>query len=495
MPGELVAAEQEMLMGHAHEGSVRDRWARLRFAIVGPLLVAPPAAGELHQTLQELSARTWRHPSTGMPIQFGVSTIERWFYAARAAPQDPMSVLKTRVRADAGAARTIAPALSAAIDAQYREHPSWSCQLHYDNLRVALAGDAALPSYSTLRRYLKAQGLFKQPRRRARQSTGELAATAWRGSHEVRSFELEHVNALWHLDFHHGSRPVLTAGGQWLTPMLLGVLDDRSRLACHVQWYLDESAQSLVHGLCQAFAKRALPRALLTDNGSAMLSAEFAGGLQALGIVHETTLPYSAYQNAKQEVFWARVEGRLLAMLEGVAPLRLELLNTATQAWAEQEYQRSVHGEIKTSPLARYLAGPDVGRACPDSTSLRRAFCLEVSRRQRVSDGTVSLDGQRFEIPARYRHLERLHLRYARWDLSSVELVDARRGTRLCALYPLDKAANANSARRRLEPTTPSPAPLPASSMAPLLKKLMADYAATGLPPAYLPTQHDPEPA
>ena len=30
--------------------------------------------------------------------------------------------------------------------------------------------------------------------------------------------------------------------------------------------------------------------------------------------------------------------------------------------------------------------------------------------------------------------------------------------------------------------------PLPSSGMAPLLRQLIAEYAATGLPPAYLPT-------
>ena len=32
------------------------------------------------------------------------------------------------------------------------------------------------------------------------------------------------------------------------------------------------------------------------------------------------------YQNAKQESFWGRVEGRLMAMLEGEQALTLELL-------------------------------------------------------------------------------------------------------------------------------------------------------------------------
>ena len=33
-----------------------DRWARLRFAIIGPLLAAPPQPGELHKALERLAA-------------------------------------------------------------------------------------------------------------------------------------------------------------------------------------------------------------------------------------------------------------------------------------------------------------------------------------------------------------------------------------------------------------------------------------------------------
>jgi putative transposase len=182
---------------------------------------------------------------------------------------------------------------------------------------------------------------------------------------EVRSFEIAYVHGLWHLDFHHGSRKVLTREGRWTTPLLLGVLDDCSRLACHVQWYLEETAENLVHGLCQAFQKRALPRALMTDNGSAMLAEEVRRGLHDLSILHETTLPYSPYQNAKQEVFWATVEGRLIAMLDGLEELTLDLLNEATQAWVEREYHRTRHSELGCTPLERYLRGPDVGRDSP----------------------------------------------------------------------------------------------------------------------------------
>jgi transposase InsO family protein len=158
-----------------------------------------------------------------------------------------------------------------------------------------------------------------------------LAASERLQSREVRSFELDHVNGPWYLDFHRGSRKVLTRQGIWVTPMALAVLDDRSRLACHVQRYLDEICKSLVHGLSQALQRRALPRALMSDNGAPMPAEEFAAGLHHLGIVHQTTVAYSPYQSGKQESFSRRIERRLIAMLEGVGELTLELLNTAPQ--------------------------------------------------------------------------------------------------------------------------------------------------------------------
>ena len=184
-----------------------------------------------------------------------------------------------------------------------------------------------------------------------------------------------------------------------------------------------------------------------------------------------------------------------MAMLGGVAKLTLARLNAITQAWVTQEYQHAHHTEIGTSPLRRFLDSRSVGRDCPGSEPLRRAFRYTVTRRQRRSDGTISLAGKRFEIPGRYRHLEQVHVRYARWDLSQVELIDPHTTASLCPLYPLDKSANATGQRRGLAPTETPLSPTSPSSgdvLPPLLRKLLADYAATGRPPAYLP-KHDDE--
>jgi len=482
-------------MAHQQQARSHDRWAHLRFSIVGRLLAAPPAQGELKAELERLAAKEWLHPISLQPVRFALSTIERWYYATRSAKADPVGILRRSVRKDSGQQRSLNDDLRRMIETQYRAHKRWSYQLHFDNLRVLVQSDPSpslsIPSYSTVLRYMKSHGLVRKSLPRGKDTPGFRRAEKRLEAREVRSYESEYVNGLWHLDFHYGSHKILTPEGEWVTPLLLGILDDRSRLACHLQWYLSETAEDLIHGLCQAFLKRGLPRSLLTDNGSAMIAAETEEGLKRLGIIHETTLPYSPHQNGKQESFWGQVEGRLLAMLDNCRDLTLSFLNEATQAWVEMEYQREVHSETGQAPLARFLESPDVGRPSSSADDLRLAFCQEISRSQRQSDGTISIEGTRFEIPSRFRHFRRVTVRYASWDLGYIHLTDPRTGAVLARLYPLDRARNADGLRRSLENidngSEPEVLPAAQDDVAPLLRKLLEDYAATGLPPAYLP--------
>jgi putative transposase len=480
-------------MTQTRPSSTGASWARFRFSVVGSLLSSPPARGALKTAIGCLAARTWSHPVTGRDVRFSAVTIERWYYTARRSHDDPVGVLRRAVRKDRGKV-SLSAAVAQRLILQYREYPHWSYQLHYDNLAALLKSDPSLGplrSYSTVRRYMRAHGLVRKPRLETTRYPGVARAEKRRQTREIRSYEAEYVGALWHLDFHHGSTKVLTHGGQWLRPIALGILDDHSRLCCHVQWYLSETAEDLVHGLSQAIQKRGLPRALLTDNGSAMVAEEVTEGLLRLGIVPERTLPYSPYQNGKQEAFWGTLEGRLLKMLDGALELTLEFLNEATQAWMEIEYNHAVHRETSSSPVERFAQAPDVLRSSPSSESLRDAFRLETKRTQRRSDGTISLEGVRFEIPGRYRHFREVAVRYARWNLGRVDLVDEHSGTVLAPIYPLDKSANADGRRALVEPDDMD---MPFDDnqrkdgkLPPLLKRILEEYSATGLPPAYLP--------
>lgn len=100
-----------------------EPWARLRFSVIGSLLAAPPERGQLQEQLQILSAKKWRHPLTGQWVQFGLSTLERWYYTARNEKKDPMQVLRRKIRSDQGQHPAVGPKLAEVLAVQYRQHP------------------------------------------------------------------------------------------------------------------------------------------------------------------------------------------------------------------------------------------------------------------------------------------------------------------------------------------------------------------------------------
>ncbi len=264
-------------------------WAQLRFSIIGGLLARPPCKGQLGKELQILASRHYRHPTEDKWITFGVSTLERWYYKALNG-EDPIKTLDRKLRSDAGKTKAMSPQLLTALKSQYQRYQDWSYQLHSDNLAALVEQQPQLGdpvSYSTVIRRMQERGWYKKKSKRRNQSPGQKLAEQRLEQREVRSLESEYVNALWHLDFHQGRR-IVDDNGQWHTPMALCVLDDRSRLCCHIQWYLNETAQALYHGLMQAFHKRGLPRSLMTDNGGAMTADETQNALVRLGIKHDT---------------------------------------------------------------------------------------------------------------------------------------------------------------------------------------------------------------
>jgi hypothetical protein len=78
-------------------------------------LAAPPPKGELRGELQKLAEREWRHPATGEPVSFGVSTLERWYYRALKERHDPVGVLRRKVRKDAGWQASMSAAVRQAL--------------------------------------------------------------------------------------------------------------------------------------------------------------------------------------------------------------------------------------------------------------------------------------------------------------------------------------------------------------------------------------------
>src|SRR5262249_777554 len=153
----------------------RLRWARLRFSIIGPLLASPPKRGELVGRIDQLAATAWQHPTTGGELHYRAKTIEKMYYAVRA-EADPLLAPARKVPKPAGTHPSVSEALAKVIAKQYDEHRGWSYQLHYDNLVVVVKQDTSLdpmPSYATVRRFMKDRGMVRIRRRRGKGSGTE----------------------------------------------------------------------------------------------------------------------------------------------------------------------------------------------------------------------------------------------------------------------------------------------------------------------------------
>ena len=278
-----------------------------------------------------------------------------------------------------------------------------------------------------------------------------------------------------------------------MTPMLVGVLDDRSRLVCHAAVVSRRDRRELVHGLSQAFLKRGLPRALMTDNGAAMIAEESRRGLHALGVVHQTTLPYSALPERQAGI----VLGPRRGPPDGHARGRAEPHAGSAQRGHPGLGRAGIPPRACTPRSASrrssaILPVPSVGAPVPRQRGAARAFRIEVTRRQRRSDGTFSLEGCRFEIPGALsppttsRALRPLGLQPRR----SGRPAHRRHPV---PVHPLDKSANADGQRRGARrPSAETSRRCRPRASRPCCANCSPSYAATGLPPAYLPT---PEPA
>src|SRR5258708_38264833 len=102
-----------------------ERWAHLRFGVVGGLLASPPAPGELSVELSRLAEKPWRHPATGGLVRFSLATTERRYYAPRAG-SDPGGALRRKRREHSARFLAITEYLAQARRRRYTDHPSCS---------------------------------------------------------------------------------------------------------------------------------------------------------------------------------------------------------------------------------------------------------------------------------------------------------------------------------------------------------------------------------
>jgi putative transposase len=410
-----------------------DPKALFRLSVLGPLVSRERLArGELQQLIRELAQREYAIPGSRRHL-LGEKTIEAWYYAWR---RDGIAGLTPKVRVDRGESRLPAE-VQAAIIAAKRENPRRSIRQIRRLLEAAGTVAQGRLSRSAIHRLLQRQGLSR------------LSGSASQPE-ERRRFCAEHAGSIWYGDVMHGPR--LPLAGRVCKTYLVSLLDDASRLIAHSAFCLGETALDIERVLKQALLKRGIPTMLVVDNGAAYRAATLQGICARLGIKLVYCRPYAPEGKGKLERYHRTFRDAFLSELDPRRITDLDDLNARLWAWTEVLYNRQAHDGIGgLTPLARYQQDlPRIRGLGQLAMQLDALFYHRLNRFVR-KDGTVSYQGQLFEVP--YELAGKTVRLVVNPQAGSVVGVENDDGESLGAATPLDVLANRH--RKRHKPTPP----------------------------------------
>ena len=411
-----------------------DPLALFRLSVLGPLISRERLArGELQQLIRELSAREYAIPGTRRR-HLGEKTIQAWYYAWR---RQGLDGLVAKPRADRGSSK-IEPALQEAILAAKRANPRRSVRQIVRLLQAAGTVPGHSLSRSAVHRLLQQHALSRCPAHQPE---------------ERRSFAAEFAGSIWYGDVMHGPRVPHEA--RLRKTYLVSLFDDASRLVAHGAFCLGETALDIEGVLKQALLRRGVPIKLVVDNGAAYRASTLHSLCARLGIHLIFCRPYAPEGKGKLERWHRTVRDQFLAELDERRIHDLSDLNARLWAWLEQVYHRTEHSGLQgMTPLARYQRDlPRIRSLGARAAQLDALFHHRIQRLVR-KDGTVSYQGQRFEVP--FELAARTVKLVVDPHAGRVVGVEDDAGVSLGQATALDMIANNHRTRRKSTPADPS---------------------------------------
>lgn len=437
----------------------RTEVALWRLGVLGPLVSAELAHGDVRLLCEEASERSYRRPD-GRHVALQPRTIAAWHYAYR---QGGLEGLKPRGREDAGRSRAIAPELAERLLALKREEPRRSVRRLIRMLERDGAARRGELKRSTVHRLLQAHGVSTRPRR-----VGET---------ERRAFRHRYAGDCWMGDVMHGPL-ALDERGRARKAYLHGFVDSATRLATGCTFRFGERAEDFEGVFQEAIRRHGLPRTLLLDNGAAQIAESLRLICGELGVHLQHCKPYDAAAKGAVERFFRTWRAEVGDELPAT-PLPLAELNAKTWAWLSTEYHRRRHGGTARVPLEHWLEQVERLRPAPPAAELARVFLHREVRRVR-QDGTLRFRGHLLEV--------RGELAGGEVELRSQPGMDFDPGDRAtwpqvylggrfaCDPVVLDPIANSARPRRRLPQPVEAAGPVEPTGIDPLQQ--MADEQA-----------------
>ena len=239
--------------------------ALFRHAVIGPLLGRDFDHGELRAALRELASERRRPPGSKSTRRYGVSTIERWYYAYRC---DGFEGLLPGRRSDRGRGRSLTDEQRQLLLDIRQEHPRASAPLILRTLVARGVLEPGALSAATLNRFYADHGT---PRARRHDQPGERR--------ERRRWAVARPGLLWHADVCHG--PKLASSGAAMK--VHAILDDHSRYVVALDVYESEREVDMLDLFGRAVIRHGRPEALYLDNGSTYRGDALAATCLRLG--------------------------------------------------------------------------------------------------------------------------------------------------------------------------------------------------------------------
>ena len=202
--------------------------------------------------------------------------------------------------------------------------------------------------------------------------------------------------------------------------------------------------------LKQALLKRGLPIRLVIDNGSAYRAATLQAICARLEIRLIYCRPYTPEGKGKLERWHRTLRGGFLAELDMEKIHNLHDLNARLWAWMEEFYHKVPHSALEgLTPLERYRR--DLIQIRPLGPFASHLDELFLHRHERLvrKDGTVSYEGELFEVP--FELVGKTVRLVVDPHAQKVLGIESVTGEPLGKATPLDKLANTR--RKRRSPT------------------------------------------
>lgn len=356
----------------------REQIALFRYGLIAPLLngqVDPKAYFE------ELEGKVHQMPYYG-ERKIAVKTIKEWLLNYR---RHGFEALKPKKRADRGNSRRLSPDDQDHILAIRKKFLHMPVSVFYEQLIKQGEITKNQISYSTINRLLKKHN---------------LAGKVFSATPERKRFAYDKVNILWQADLSHG--PYIKIKGKVKKTFLIAYIDDCSRLVPYAQFFTSEGFDGLRIVTKEALIRRGKPTMIYADNGKIYRSETLQYACAQLGITLTHTQPYDPQSKGKIERFFKTVQTRFYPLLEADPVESLEELNERFWRWLEEDYHRRVHASLDgKTPHEVFHSQLENITFLEDPSILDVIFMKRVQRKVKA-DGTISLNKQLYEVPARF---------------------------------------------------------------------------------------------